>query len=194
MNTKANSEDALVMNRREALKRTGLLFGTTALSASTMTGALYAQSKAAPAGSALTHFTTIETATIEAVVDRILPRTDTPGALDVGVPQYIDVLYGEYLTPDEKKTLKHGIEQTNGQSREAHGKAFADLKGAHQDGILREMVDANPKNLRQFRQLALSGYFTSEEVMKNVLNYDFIPGMWKGCVDLSEVGNRVWAH
>lgn len=30
--------------------------------------------------------------------------------------------------------------------------------------------------------------------MKNVLNYDFIPGMWKGCVDVSEVGNKVWAE
>ena len=102
MDTNSESEKALVMNRREALKRTGLLFGATALSASSISGALHAQSQAAAPGSSLKNFSAVEADTLRAVVDRILPKTDTPGALDVGVPEYIDVMYGEYMTPEEK--------------------------------------------------------------------------------------------
>lgn len=194
MDTNSESEKVLVMNRREALKRTGLLFGATALSASSITGALHAQSQAAGPGSSLKNFTVVEADTLRSVVDRILPRTDTPGALDVGVPEFIDVMYGEYMTPEEKERLKHGVVQTNGDSRVAYGARFADLDGGQQDAVLKELADSNPSHMRQFRQLALTGYFTSETVMKDVLNYDFIPGMWQGCVDVSEVGNKVWAH
>ena len=194
MDKNSKSEKSIVMNRREALKRTGLLFGATALSASSITGALHAQSQSATPGSALKNFTAVEADTLRAVVDRILPRTDTPGALDVGVPEYIDVMYGEYMTPEEKEKLKHGVVQTNGDSRVAYGARFADLDGEQQDAVLKELAESNPSHMRQFRDLALTGYFTSERVMKNVLNYDFIPGMWKGCVDVSEVGNKVWAH
>lgn len=194
MDTNSKTEKALVMNRRKALKRTGLLFGATALSASSIGGALHAQSRAAVPGSSLKNFTAVEADTLRAVVDRILPKTDTPGALDVGVPEYIDVMYGEYMTPEEKEHLMHGVVQTNGDSRVAFGIRFADLDGNQQDAVLKELAESNPSHMHQFRQLALTGYFTSETVMKNVLNYDFIPGMWKGCVDVSEVGNKVWAE
>ncbi len=194
METNSNTENALVMNRREALKRTGLLFGATALSAASISGALHAQSQAAVPGSSLKNFTATEADTLRAVVDRILPKTDTPGALDVGVPEYIDVMYGEYMTPEEKEKLKHGVVQTNGDSRVAYGARFADLDGEQQDAVLKELAKSNPSHMGQFRQLTLTGYFTSETVMKNVLNYDFIPGMWQGCVDVSDVGNKVWAH
>ena len=194
MDANSKTENALVMNRREALKRTGLLFGATALSASAISGVLHAQSQAAAPGSSLKNFTAVEADTLRAVVDRILPKTDTPGALDVGVPEYIDVMYGVYMTPEEKEELKHGVVQTNGDSRVAYGTRFADLDGNQQDAVLKELAKPNPSHLLQFRHLALTGYFTSETVMKNVLNYDFIPGMWKGCVDVSEVGNKVWAE
>ena len=194
MDANSKTEKALVMNRREALKRTGLLFGATVLSASAISEAIHAQSQAAVPGSSLKNFTAAEADTLRAVVDRILPKTDTPGALDVGVPEYIDVMYGVYMTPEEKEQFKHGVVQTNGDSRVAHGNRFADLDGNQQDAVLKELAESNPSHLLQFRQLALTGYFTSETVMKNVLNYDFIPGMWKGCVDVSEVGNKVWAE
>ena len=42
---------------------------------------------------------------------------------------------------------------------------------------------------RQFKGLVLFGYFSSEAVGKNVLNYDPVPGKFVGCMPLSEVGS-----
>ena len=44
----------------------------------------------------------------------------------------------------------------------------------------------------KMKELTLTGYFTSEKVGKEVLNYDPIPGDYKGCRDIEEVGNVNW--
>ena len=42
---------------------------------------------------------------------------------------------------------------------------------------------------RQFKSLALVGYFASEQVGGHVLSYDPIPGRFDGCIPVSNVGN-----
>ena len=191
MDTNEISRDAMTMNRREALKRAGLFLGA-ALSASTMSGTLHAQAKAASGGGG--NLGKARLSLVEAIAERILPKTDTPGALDAGVPAFIDVMCGDYLTGDERRTLFKGLTAVNTASREAHKKSFMKLSASQQDEVLRGIAESDQAFFRKMRELTISGYFTSELVMKNVLNYDFIPGMWKGCVDISEVGNVVWAH
>jgi hypothetical protein len=36
------------------------------------------------------------------------------------------------------------------------------------------------------------GYFTSEQVGRNVLHYDPVPGRYDACVPIDEVGRRNW--
>ena len=45
---------------------------------------------------------------------------------------------------------------------------------------------------RQLKSQALWAYFSSEEIGKNVLNYDPIPGEYLGCNPVSDVG-KVWS-
>ena len=188
-----NSESPLMINRREALKRAGLFLGAT-LSASTMSGVLQAQPKGRASKSKPKNLSRTEYGLVEAIADRILPKTDTPGAVDVGVPELIDILYGDYMTEGEKKTLTQGLSAVNKASRKAEKTPFAKLDGGKKDAVLRGIAESDSEFFKQIRELTISGYFTSEPVMKNVLNYDFIPGTWQGCVDVSEVGNVVWAH
>ena len=47
------------------------------------------------------------------------------------------------------------------------------------------------KYLMAVRTISLLGYFTSEKIGKEVLNFDPIPGVWKPCIPVEEVGN-VW--
>ena len=50
-----------------------------------------------------------------------------------------------------------------------------------------------PVFYRQFKQLALVGYFTSTEVGEKVLAYDPIPGRFEGCVPLASLGGKAWS-
>ncbi len=126
----------------------------------------------------------------------LLPRTDTPGATDVGVPAFINALYGEFMTDAERTTLTNGLRAVDAASRAAHGSTFAAVTAAQQDGVLRGMAVAEqgmPQGFfRLVRSATILGYFTSEEVGRNVLHYDPIPGRYDACVPISDVGNRNW--
>lgn len=194
---KTNTENISGINRREAIKRAGLALGA-AISASTLAGVAHAQAGRSGASWKPANLNRRQAATAGAIAERILPKTDTPGALDVGVPEYMDVMYGDYLTKEEKSNFGKGLNDINKRARKAHKKHFADLSDAQQDVLIRELAKDNDKETRAFyrkvRELTLVGYFTSKEVGMNVLKYDPIPGMYKGCIPRSEVGDAAWTY
>ncbi len=190
--------DPAALTRREAIKRTTLLLGA-ALSPSLLAGLARAQAAAAGAGGARPrHLAPGPFATAAAVAERILPRTDTPGAQDVGVPAFIDLMYGEYMTPAERTLFAAGLTEVEKASASTHRRGFTQLGAAEQDAILARIAqEAETKEKTFFhliRETTLLGYFTSEQVGKTVLNYDPIPGVFRGCVPISETGNRAWTR
>ena len=42
---------------------------------------------------------------------------------------------------------------------------------------------------RKLKGLILLGYYSSEDIGKNVFNYDPVPGKQLGCIPLADVGN-----
>ncbi len=196
MNTASNPTETFGMNRREAIRRTALLLGT-AVSASTITGVMHAQTARKGARWKPSHLKGAQASTAGAFAERILPKTDTPGALDAGVPEFIDIMYGKYMSEEEKSVFVKGLNGVNRASRKAHDKPFRQLTAEQQDGIVKALVDASgdqKKFYQKIREVTLTGYFTSEVVGKEVLHYDPIPGMYQGCVPISELGNRAWTE
>jgi gluconate 2-dehydrogenase gamma chain len=152
-------------------------------------------SSLAPAQAAR-RLTAAQAAIAGAVADRILPRTDTPGAVDVGVPAFIDLLYGEFMTPAERKMLGDGLNDVDAAAQAAHGGPFSSLAADRQDALLRNIARAEQGKDDGFfhliRSATILGYFTSEPVGRNVLHYDPVPGRFDACVPIDQVGRRNW--
>ncbi|MEO6245702.1 MAG: gluconate 2-dehydrogenase subunit 3 family protein [Opitutaceae bacterium] len=184
-----------LITRREAIQRAALLLGV-AISPSILAGALRAQPAAAGVVGKPLNLTAKEFSIVTAAAERILPRTDTPGATDVGVPAFIDLMVGGYMTADEQKMFKAGLAETEAASMKAHRAGFTALAPAQQDAVLKAIATASQKKgksfFHQLRELTILGYFTSEPVGKNVLHYDPVPGKFQSDVPLAEVGNRSW--
>ena len=199
MNPSAPSDDREVslLNRREAIKRTALMLGV-ALSPSLLESMARAQPSAPAAPVRPVHLTGAQFATVSAMADRILPRTDTPGAGDVGVPAFLDRMVGEYLNTGERFTFFSGLSALEATSESMHRQPFARLNAARQDELLTKLANEAEGRDNTFfqmvRDLTLLGYFTSEEVGKNITHYDPIPGPFRGCVPIAEVGNRAWTR
>jgi hypothetical protein len=177
------------ISRREAIRRAALLAGIV-LSPEWLGFA----EQAGPA--AQSYLTPEQGALVRAIANRILPRTDTPGAADVGVPAFIDLLYGEFMTDAERRMLTDGLAETEKTARSTEGASFAALTAERQDALLRGIARAEEGRdqgfFRLIRSATVLGYFTSEEVGRNVLNYDPVPGRYDGCVPIDEVGRRNW--
>jgi gluconate 2-dehydrogenase gamma chain len=186
----ADQPDASIISRREAIRRAALLVGV-AISPEWLTFVGRAQTSVAK-----TYLSATQGAIAAAAVDRILPRTDTPGAADVGVPAFIDRFYGEFMSAVEQKLLVSGLNEIEAAAKAAHGASFPSLTTAQQDAVLRALATAqqgrDPSSFALLRSATVLGYFTSEQVGKNVLHYDPVPGGYDGCVPIDQVGRRNW--
>ena len=178
------------ISRREAIRRAALLAGVV-LSPEWLS----AVGRAAPAAQGLS-FTPAQGTMVSAIADRIIPRTDTPGAADVGVPAFIDLLYGQFMTEAERKMLTDGLAAVEAAAKAAHGAPFGTLTAERQDAVLRNIAKAEEGRDQGFfgliRSATILGYFTSEQVGKNVLHYDPVPGRYDSCVPIEQVGRRNW--
>ena len=189
------STEARALTRREAIQRATLFLGV-ALSPSLLTSVMQAATPLGGVNAKPVYLSAQQFAIAGAVAERILPRTDTPGARDVGVPAFIDLMFGRYLAAEDKQVVATGLAEVEAASLAAQKKSFLQLTDAQQDALLTTLAEASKTKVRtffhQFKELTVLGYFTSETVGKTVLHYDPVPGRFEACIPLAEVGNRAW--
>ena len=196
------------MNRREALKKTVFLGGTALASTSMLTMLQSCQQQSRLDWHPI--FLSVDHAQlVSSLVDTILPATDTPGGLDVNLDMFIDLIYAKSLDEDAQNKQVQELDAFDQKCKDQFGSAFHQLDADQKKTILMAEESNSPKFnggvwgtavgeqepvgfYRSLKSLMLWGYFTSEAIGKDVLNYDPIPGEYKGCVPLSEVG-KVWS-
>jgi len=121
------------MNRREALIRVAGLMGGS-LSASTILA--IRKGLAAGNGYSATTSATREPSILSAsqrdivsgVVAVMIPRTDTPGAVDVGVPGFIDLMLRDVYTQSDRDRYLAGLADFDATAVAENGKKFVALE------------------------------------------------------------------
>ncbi|MEX0289517.1 MAG: gluconate 2-dehydrogenase subunit 3 family protein [Flavobacteriaceae bacterium] len=194
------------MDRRSALKRTGLLTGAT-ISLPAMLSLLESCKQEPRLDWQPKFFTTEEVKTIGTLADMILPRTDTPGALDVKVDVFIDKVIAETYDQAGQEGMRKEITDFNQGCIKEFGDLFYDLSLSKRREVLEKAESSTAKFnpgiwgktvgkqepvgfYRSIKAMTIWAYFSSEEVGEKVLSYDPIPGNYKGCIPLIEVGNK----
>jgi gluconate 2-dehydrogenase gamma chain len=193
-----------LMDRREALRKTALLMGA-AVSATALAGIMQG-CKATPE---LTYtpsfFTEDQARIISELAQTIIPKTDTPGAKEAGVPGFIDQILKECYKKEDQDKFITGLADFDAKAKEAYGDSFIYLDPEKQLAFVKAQnetavnaVKADPSQPRPFilsaKELTLLGFFTSEPGATQVLQYEAVPGSYKGCIPLTEAGNgKTWA-
>jgi hypothetical protein len=114
-------------------------------------------------------------ALVERVADLVIPRTDTPGALDVEVPALIDLLLTEWFTEEESQALLRKVDAIDAAARDLGATSFVALAPAAQMALLTELdarrdeKEGAAAGFRELKSLTVFGYFTSERVTKEIL-------------------------
>jgi len=129
-------------------------------------------------------FTDEEYSMIEQLTDSLLPKTATPGALEVQVPYFVDLVVKNCVAPADQQSIKKGLQELN---EEAGGK-FASLSKEEKLKLIDKTDAAAFKEdggkawFAIIKKLSLIGYFTSKEGMTSALNYVKVPGDYKACI------------
>ena len=199
------------MNRREVLQRTAMVLGY-AVSGPALAGILNG-CKAAPE---LTYkpefFSEDQALLVSELAEIIMPKTSTPGAKDAGVPGFIDGMLKEVFPKGDQEKFLKGLAEFDDDAKKTFGDAFAECGPADQVAHVKKHHDAALSNsgdkasagwwnsddgagkpfIVKFKELTILGFFSSEPGATQVLQYNPVPGPFKGCVPLAEVG-KTWA-
>jgi hypothetical protein len=194
------------MQRREALK---LLMAGGVLPALPTDLFAFFQDTHPASGYALRTLNPHQNDTVVAMIEQIIPATDTPGAKAARVNEFIDVILTEWAVDDERQNFLAGLSGVDKQSNELYGKNFVEASSAQQVALLQAMDEsvaaARARRMRHgntipedrdrqlrgeffsvFKGITLHGYYTSEIGFAQELNLQIIPGAQHGCVPLPE--------
>lgn len=186
--------DAFSMDRRALMGRIAMLVGATALPAE----AFAVTGKAAKKK----FLTAPQFATLSAIADTVIPATDTPGAVGVGVPRQIDGMLVNWASPATRTRVSGVIAEIDKLALDADGKGFAALAPARRKELLlpydKAALKPGPKPKEKLnalmammagppvmnpawvtlKDLVISLYYSSEVAMTKEIIYEHVPGKW----------------
>jgi hypothetical protein len=145
-------------------------------------------------------------ATVKAMAELILPRTDTPGATNVGAGEFIDLMLTEWYDEQDRIHFLNGLSEVDLHTKDLFGKNFVEASPDQQAEILAWLgekmtaeADALGTERRQHREssqgssasfypmlrcLTLTAYYTSEAGATEELHFQVIPDSHAGCVTI----------
>ncbi len=201
------------MDRRDVLKYTAYLTGYAVTAP--LTSAILSGCKSEPATAEVTtkFFSAEEFPSIEAMINTMLPKTDTPGAVELGVPSFVDIVLADYTEEEDQQKLQKGLSAWLSEVSNAKGSSYAELSAEDQLRLLNEL-DASSKKAAEelddldldkeekedrapwwfdLKSMVIGGYYSSEYIGTEVLVYDPVPGAYQGCISLSDMGGKNWS-
>jgi gluconate 2-dehydrogenase gamma chain len=141
-------------------------------------------------------FTSAQRALVTVLSERVLPTTDTPGAIAAGVPTYIEHMLGDWAITDDRDTILGGLAAIDARSMADFGKPAVKASAEQQDALLTLAMNgglAGPSGFFvAFRQLVITGYFTSEIGVTQEREYLPVPGKYDGAYPYANV-NKVFS-
>ena len=178
------------MDRREALGGIGVLFGGALILPLQRAIAAGADPGMGPRN---VIFSDAQRGLVDALCERIIPATDSPGAREAGVTSYIEMIVDEYYAPDEREGILRDLQIVDAYARERYRASFANLAAEQQDAVVslaeqHQLDGAGDTFFDTIKQLTVTGYYTSEIGMTVERVYVPIPGRYDGAYPYAEVG------
>lgn len=204
------------MNRRELLRYTAYITGMAVsgpVASALLSGCK--RDEAVAAGEAVyepTFFNADEYEYISKFADTMLPKTDTPGALEVGAPEMVDKMVGQVYDEEARDKFRKGLAQLmKSEDPEKTTSAFSALgndealvylqdqdlhyKDPDTDWDTMPEIEGSARSIYfDLKSQIVGAWFNSEEVGTTVLAYLPVPGEYIPCGDLQELtGGVSWA-
>jgi len=131
-------------------------------------------------------------ALLEQVTEVMIPATDTPGALDAGVPAFLRQLLSDWGSNDTRAAIVRVLETIEKDAWAKYGAGFLEIPAERRLELVRSF-DEKSIALRdlaygKFKHLVLLAYYQSEVGATQELRYELVPGAWRSCLPLAEVG------
>jgi gluconate 2-dehydrogenase gamma chain len=130
------------------------------------------------------------------IADTILPRTDTPGAIDVGVPAWINLVLTDYFSDAHRVAFLTDLNAIDQSAVARSGAHLATLTGAGLLAVIAPLDAATgstdltgaQRGYVRLKELVIHGYFTSKPVQQDLLKVVIVPGRFDADVPVAPAG------
>lgn len=133
---------------------------------------------------------------MEALAEVIIPATDTPGASEAGVTEFVGALVDGWLDDDDRDRFLAGLDTVDPACRERFGSPFAECAPGDQAAFVRGLdeeltrlredpaANASQHFFHDIKRFTLTAYFTSD-VGLDALGYRTTFRTFEGCAPLT---------
>ncbi len=173
--------------RREVLK--GLIVSLGGASLLTACGGV-ASVVSTSAGATTRFYTPREMELVARLSDLIIPRTETPGALDVNVPGYMDGLMSEWASSDTRQAHRRALEIIDERLSDTVGGDFVQASESDAEVALIALDsaafngDSSLQGYRTCKSYITQCYFATEPGAVQELKWVAVPGRWDPSVEI----------
>ena len=131
-----------------------------------------------------------------ALAEVIIPATDTPGASEAGVTEFVAALVDGWLDDDDRDRFLTGLDTVDPVARDRFGADFADCTPAEQAALVGDLdadltrrhedpdTDETQHFFHDVKRFTLTAYFTSE-VGLEAIGYRTTFPAFEGCAPLT---------
>ncbi len=190
-----------LLKRREVLRRAAWLLGGAGSAPAALAILQGCSAKEAARGAAAfvrkvlsaDHF-----ALVSEIAEIMIPKTDTRGAKDAGVPAFIDEVLGAVYDEETRQRFASGAAEFLVEAQKVGGKPFLEQEPQARAGFVKQSleraleVDGSRPFILMTRELTLLGFYTSEPGIMENMEYEAVPGAFHGCVPVSQMKKPVY--
>jgi len=147
---------------------------------------------------------------LSAIADTIIPKGDTVGAVDTGVPQSFEMLMRNWASDETRDEILAGLDRVDAFANKQKGQAFAELSPEDRLAVLKAHEPAALKPLPQdensgggfmalaagpsvtdagyarMRSLIIKLFYLTEGALTQELSYEHDPGGYKPSIPVTE--------
>jgi hypothetical protein len=122
------------------------------------------------------------------MVQTIIPKTDTPGAGDLGVNKFVELMVKDCFDDKAQKVFQSGLSELEHKSKQEYQLSFSAASDAQRKKLLENFSAGGNEAQKAFfnmvKNLTIQGYMSSEYVMTNLTHYELVPARYHGCVPI----------
>jgi gluconate 2-dehydrogenase gamma chain len=176
----------------EKLNRRALLAGAVFLLGGAAALTRFTRKQDGESATDATALTADHFALLEQVSETLVPATDTAGAIGAGVPEFIREMLEQWGSQATRAEIAGVLDAIERQAWSKFGMGFIEMPPERRHELLKEFdaarIAAHDGAYRKFKWLVLIGYYHSEIGATRELRFELVPGAWRACLPLSEVG------
>ena len=137
------------------------------------------------------NFSLAEDQTLELIMGAIIPESSIPGAISLGVPNFVKTMMKDCYEVKAQQSFKNVMGAIAKLFLNENKKEISMATESEKEQFLFQLekgkhgVEAQ-KTLATLKGLTIQGYMSTEYIMVNHLNYQMAPGFFNGCAPIKK--------